>query len=136
MLRSVGAVVGGILVGPLVDRWLVFPAILYVASRLTPGAFEAHVGIYGAGMIILELGTATLCAGVTVGLIAPSRVRAHALAAGLLGGLVSLALGPAGRVPLIARVIGFAVQAALLVLIASRVAEWRARPRALPSAAA
>jgi hypothetical protein len=136
ILRSIAAVGGGLTVGYLVDRWLVFPIILHGAKHLTSGELNAHRMVYAVIMIVVELGTAVLCSGVTIGLVAPNRPRVHALATGVIGGIGSLAIGPAGKVPQLVRAIGFAIQTVLFVLIASRVARWRDRPKALPVATA
>jgi hypothetical protein len=129
VLRSVAAVVSGLFAGYLVDRWVVFPAILLAAGHLAPGEFTAHRMAYGAIMLVVEVGTATLCSGVAIGLLAPARPRAHAVVTGVIGGLGALLLGSAGRVPQGVRLLWFAVNTILLALIASRVARWRDRSR-------
>jgi hypothetical protein len=136
IVQSIVAVIGGLLAGVALDQWIVFPAILAASAYLPPGAFVEHKLAFEALILLLGLGSATLCTGVIVGLVAPARPAWHALAAGLVGGISGLALGPAGSVTTLWRVVAYSVQTIALVAIATRVAAWRAHRRRISMATA
>jgi hypothetical protein len=127
LLRSIVAIVGGSQIGTLVDQWIVFPVILGITRHVPQDVFNTHRTAYFVAVFVLEVGSVVAANGLFIGFVAPRRAGLHALIAGVLGGIASLALGRKGAVTTTMRIVAYVVQTALVVLLARAIERRRSR---------
>ena len=83
-LRSVMAIVAGLLASAIITIYVVFPLVLFLVKLFPPHGFLSKHPTTLIPLMAVEFAAASAIAGIVIGFLAPKRADLHAVIAGLI----------------------------------------------------
>jgi uncharacterized membrane protein len=133
-LRSVMAIVAGLLASAVITIYVVFPVVLFLVKLLSPHGFVSKHPTSLIPLMAAEIAIAAAIAGIVIGFLAPKRADLHALIAGLIPVVGNSLLGRGPALSPMWTVAVVAVWVGIIVLSARwAAARFRPFPETVPS---